>query len=82
MTAFEKLDNKNELMFITLQMYYWLLSQKQLNKTEKTLRMQRKAKHQLGDLEIFTKYRSTLEYIFKKEQLIWNICFIYFYSHL
>lgn len=56
MTAFEKLDNKNELMFITFQMKYWLLSQKQLNKTEKTLRMKRKAKQQLGDLEI-DKYK-------------------------
>lgn len=54
MTAFEKLDNKNELMLITFQMSYSLLSQ-QLNKAEKTLRMQRKAKQQLGDLEIFTK---------------------------
>lgn len=55
MTAFEKLDNKNQLIFIMFQMNYWLLSQKQLNKTEKTLRMQRKAKQQLGDLEIFIK---------------------------
>lgn len=56
MTVFENLDNNNELMFITFQMNYWLLLQKQLNKTEKTLRMQRKAKHQLGDLEI-QKYK-------------------------
>lgn len=55
MTAFEKLDSKNQLIFITFQMNYWLLSLKQLNKTGKTLRMQRKAKQQLGDLEILTK---------------------------